>query len=417
MKANGNRTPALAFIFVTLLIDIMGFGIIIPVQPHLVRTLTGLGESQSAPILGWLQTSFGLMAFLFAPLLGNLSDRYGRRPVLLLSLAITALEYVILALAPNITWLFVGRILTGMSSASFTAASAYIADVSPPEKRAQNFGMIGAAFGVGFILGPALGGVLGNVGLRVPFWVAATLTAVNFAYGWFVLPESLSAENRRPLDLRRANPLGTFATFGRFSWVLILAFALGFLNLAQQMLHNTWVISNEYRFHWTELQNGLTFALLGVASIVVQMGILRIMLPRLGEAKTLIFGLVFQFVGFVGFGFAGRPDVLIGMMLLWTLSFVGGPAVQGLISKRYGPDEQGAVQGGLSGIQSLTGVFAPLIATNTFRYFTSEKAPMILPGAPYLLGAALSIVAIGLAVWALLRRRSDGVALVSPDAA
>ena len=410
---NANRTPALAFIFVTLLIDIMGFGLTIPVLPRLVQELTHTTISGSSTTLGWLQASFGLMQFAFAPFLGNLSDRYGRRPVLLLSLAFTAVEYAILGTVGSVAWLFVGRILTGATSASFTAASAYIADISAPEERAKNFGLIGAAFGLGFILGPALGGLVGALNVRAPFWMAAALTGANLLFGFFVLPESLAPENRRPVDLRKANPFGSFRLFGRVPWVLTIVFALGFMNLAGQMLQNTWVIANELRFGWSELQNGLTLALLGGATIVVQMGVLRAMLPRYGEAKTLVFGLAFQLVGFIGFAFAGVAWVLIGFMLLWSLSFVSGPALQGLVSKEYGADEQGAVQGGLSALQSLTGVVSPLVATGVFRAFTAKGAAVHFPGAPYLLGAIFSAVAVGLVYLALMRRRSEPQAAIA----
>lgn len=409
MKPNAERAPALAFIFVTLVIDIMGFGLIIPVQPRLVQQLGHLSITDSAPIQGWLQASFGLMQFVFAPVLGNLSDRYGRRPVLLLSLAITAAEYLMMALTPNLAWLFVGRILSGITSASFTAASAYIADVSPPEKRAQNFGMIGAAFGVGFIVGPALGAILGSFGLRMPFWIAAALTIGNFLYGFWVLPESLAPENRRAFDIRRANPFGTLKSFSHKPWVLMLAGSLTLLYLAQQCLHNTWALSNQYRYRWSVSDIGYTLALLGAASIAVQMGLLRVMLPKLGEARTLLFGLVFQIVGFVGFGFAPTGAIMVASLLLWSLSFVGGPATQGIVSKGFGPDEQGAVQGGLTSLQSITGVFAPLISTGIFAHYTSDAVSHKIPGAPFIFGAALSVLSLILAFVALSNRRRDHV--------
>ena len=413
MKASRARTPALAFIFVTLLIDILGFGLVIPVFPDLLKELAPVHASaaaqaaHSATVLGWMSTVFGLMQFVCAPILGGLSDRYGRRPVILVSLACGALDYVLCAMAPTLVWLFVGRVVAGITSASFTAASAYIADVSAPEDRSKNFGLIGAAFGAGFILGPALGGLLGDLSPRAPFWVAAVLCGVNVLFGLFVLPESLAKENRRDFDFRRANPFGTFKVLFQVRWVLIMVAALAFLYLAQQALQNTWSISTEYRFKWKPRDIGLSLAVIGAMSIVVQMGLLRRLLPLLGEAKTLMFGLVFQVVGFVGFGLATRSEWMYAMTAVWCLSFVSGPAVQGLVSKSFGDDEQGLVQGGLSSLQSLTGVFGPVISTSVFAFFTSPKAPIQLPGAPFLLGAVFSTATGAIAYWALVRRRTE----------
>ena len=414
MKANAARTPALAFIFVTLLIDVLGFGLVIPVFPDLLRELSPVHGSaaaqaaHSATVLGWMSTVFGLMQFLFAPILGGLSDRYGRRPVLLVSLACAALDYVLCALAPSLTLLFVGRVIAGITAASFTCASAYIADVSPPEKRAQNFGMIGAAFGAGFILGPALGGLVGGLSTRAPFWVAAALCGVNVLFGMFVLPESLAKENRRPFNPRKANPFGTFQVLFKVRWVFVLVGALTFLYLAQQALQNTWSISTQYRFGWGPGQIGASLAVIGAMSIIVQMGLLRFLLPRLGEARTLLFGLVFQVIGFLGFGLASRSWAMYAMTAVWCVSFVGGPATQGLISKRFGDDEQGLVQGGLSSLQSFTGVIGPVVSTSVFAYFTAPGHPQV-PGAPFLLGAAFGLVTGALAFWAMSLRRSDHV--------
>ena len=420
MKANGTRTPALAFIFVTLLIDVLGFGLVIPVFPDLLKLLAPVHGSaaaqaaHSATVLGWMSTIFGLMQFVFAPILGGLSDRYGRRPVLLVSLACGALDYILSAMAPNIGWLFVGRVIAGITAASFTCASAYIADVSPPEKRAQNFGLIGAAFGAGFILGPALGGLVGGHDPRMPFWVAAGLCGLNFLFGLFVLPESLVPENRRAFDLRKANPFGTFKALFTARWVVLLVGALTLLYLAQQALQNTWSISTALRFRWKPADIGWSLALIGAMSIVVQMGLLRVLLPRLGEARTLLFSLVFQVIGFVGFGLASESWMMYAFTAVWCLSFVGGPATQGLISKRFGPDEQGLVQGALSSLQSLTSVIGPVIATSVFAFFTAPGHPYV-PGAPFLLGAVLGVVTAVLATLAMAERRNDARAM--PEAA
>ena len=418
MKANAARSPALAFIFITLLIDVLGFGLVIPVFPALLAQLSPVKGTEaaqaahSATILGYMATIFGVMQFGFAPILGGLSDRFGRRPVLLVSLGCAALDYVLSALAPNVGWLFAGRVIAGITAASFTCASAYIADVSAPEDRAKNFGLIGAAFGAGFILGPALGGLVGGLSPRAPFWVAAALCGLNTLFGIYVLPESLAPENRRPFQLRRANPFGTFRILFRVEWVLLLVVALAFLYLAQQALQNTWAISSEYRFGWRSAQIGLSLALIGAMSIVVQIGLLPRLLPKLGEARTLIFGLVFQVVGFLGFGLATQSWTMYAMTAVWCLSFVSGPATQGLISQRFGADEQGTVQGGLSSLQSLAGIFGPILATSVFAFFTRPGNPHV-PGAPFLLGAVLSTLTAVIATRAMRRRRTDAHAVVT----
>lgn len=400
------RRAGLGFIFVTLLIDVLGFGLIIPVLPKLVTTLAGGGPSTGAHLFGLLLSSFGLMQFLFAPVLGSLSDRFGRRPVLLLSLFFTGVDYTIMALAPSVGWLFLGRIMAGITGASFTAATAYIADISPPEKRAQNFGLVGGAFGIGFIIGPAAGGVLGMLSPRAPFWAAVALSGLNCLYGLVVLPESLAREDRRTFSLRAANPVGALRVLGRHRWVLNMAGSMALLGLAQQSLQSTWVLYTTYRFHWTELDNGLSLALLGLASIGVQMGVLRALVPRLGEPRTIVFGLLINFAGFLGFAAASRGWMMIAAMLFWSLSFVAGPTTQSLISHAYDSNEQGAVQGALTSLQSLTGIVGPLIATFIFGYFTSRAAPLLLPGAPFLLGALLIAAAV------LLARRALRVRLV-----
>jgi DHA1 family tetracycline resistance protein-like MFS transporter len=404
------KTPGMAFIFITLLIDVLGFGLIIPVLPSLVASLSHGGLTAGAHILGLLLSCYGLMQFLFAPVLGSLSDRYGRRPVILLSLFFTGIDYVLMARAPSIGWLFLGRTLAGITGASFTAASAYIADISPPEKRAQNFGMIGAAFGVGFIIGPAVGGLLGSLSPRAPFWAAAVLSIVNCLYGLFVLPESLGVENRRAFSLRSANPVGAFIILARHRWVLLMAGSIALQALAGQALQSTWVLYTTYRFHWTELDNGLSMALLGVASILVQVVLIGRLVPAIGEKKAIWWGMVFNFVGFIGFALAYRGWMMIAVMLVWSISFIAGPTTQSLVSKQYGPDEQGAIQGSLTSLQSLTGVFGPIFATFVFGYFTSKAAPVIVPGAAFFQGAVLIAFSALLIVMALRARPKDAPA-------
>ncbi len=406
-----DRRAGMAFIFVTLLIDVLGFGLIIPVLPRLVTTLTGGSLSSGARLYGLLLSCYGLMQFLFAPVLGSLSDHYGRRPVLLLSVFFSGVDYVIMALAPAIGWLFLGRILSGIAGASFTTANAYIADVSPPEKRAQNFGMIGAAFGIGFIIGPAVGGILGTISPRAPFWAAAAMSFINTLYGLFVLPESLPRDQRRRFSFITANPIGALKILSRYPWVLLLAGSIALQALAQQAVQSTWVLYTAYRFRWTELGNGMSLALLGLASIVVQVGLIKMLVARLGESKTMLWGLLFSFIGFVGFALASRSWMMIAVMLVWTLSFVVGPTTQSLVSRQFGNDEQGASQGALTSIQSLTGIVGPVVAAWVFGYFTSRNAPIHLPGAAFMLGAIL-VAFSAIMAGAALRRRSAALRAV-----
>lgn len=400
-----NRQAGLAFIFVTLLIDVIGFGIVIPVLPKLVQGLAGGTPEHGARLYGALLAVYGLMQFIFAPVLGNLSDRFGRRPVLLVSLLATGIDYVVQALAPSIGWLFFGRIVAGITGASFTAATAYIADVSEPEKRAQNFGMMGAAFGLGFIIGPAIGGLLGAIGPRVPFWGAAAASLLNMVYGYFVLPESLDEEHRRPFRLENANPFKTLAVLGRNRLLLLISGVAGILWLAQQVPPSVWVLYTTYKFHWDEKANGLSMALLGVCSMVVQLWLIRELSSRFGDKGLLAIGLLFNFIGFLLLGSAPTGGFMLGAMVMWTICFVGGPAIQSLVSHQFDPTEQGAAQGALTSIQSLAGVVGPPLFTTVFGAFTAARAPVKIPGSPFFLGAALTVVAALLATRAVKREK------------
>lgn len=386
-----NNRAGMAFIFITLLIDVIGFGLVIPVLPGLVKQLSG-GEGAGVSMLGWLMATYGLMQFIFAPVLGNLSDRYGRRPVLLLALLFTGLDYILLALAPNMLWLFIGRLLSGIFGASFTAATAYIADVSPPEKRAQSFGMMGAAFGLGFIIGPAVGGFVGGWGPRVPFWVAAVFTGLNVLYGAFVLPESLDKEHRRPFTLASANPLSAFDILRKQKWVLGLAFAALALWVGQQVPPSTWVLYCEHRFHWNEGQNGLSLAVIGACSMFVQLVVIRQLSKRMSDLRMLALSMILNFVGFFLIGSAPTSTLMMMAMVVWSFSFVGGPALQSLVSKQFGPSEQGAIQGALTSLQSVSSVIGPPLLTAIFGYFTTGKGPYI-PGAAFYTGSLLTVIA------------------------
>jgi len=400
------RTPGLAFIFVTLLIDVLGVGLIIPILPKFVATLSGRGLSVGARDYGLLLGLYGLMQFGFAPVLGALSDRYGRRPVLLVALGMTGVEYVIQAMAPTLTWLYIGRILAGITGASFTTASAYIADVSPPDKRAQNFGLIGAAFGVGFIAGPALGGLLGSLGPRVPFWAAAGLSFVNLLYGALILPESLRPENRRPFAWREANPVGILTVLGRYPVVKGMAWSLVASNLAVQALQSTWVLLMTSRFGWGPRQNGLSLAVVGVVALIFQVGLARVLLPKLGERRTVLIGLTVGAAEYLAYALADKPWMIYAIMFAGGLSYLSGQATQGLLSRQVGDDAQGSLQGALTSLASLTGIVGPVVTTMLFSYFTRAGAPVKVPGISFYLASFLDVIAVLIAVRVLPRPKT-----------
>lgn len=397
------RKAAIGFVFITLFLDILGIGLIIPILPRLVEEFQGGDVAAAAHTVGWLAALYSLMQFLFAPVLGSLSDRYGRRPVILASLFGSGLDYLLLAFAPNLAWFFVGRIISGITGANITAASAYIADVSPPEKRAANFGMIGAAFGLGFIAGPALGGILGDVGLRVPFMVAAALTLVNWLYGVFVLPESLSPDRRGTFSWTRANPVGSLLALRRFPLVLGLAGTFFLLNVAQYGLHSTWVLYTGYRYQWTPRQVGWSLAVVGIMAAIVQGGLTRRIIPRLGETKSLTLGLLISAIGMVGYGLATEGWMIYAILVAASFGGIAGPAAQGLVSRSTPDNQQGAVQGALASLGSVAGVVAPPVATGLFGWFIGPTAPAPLPGAPFFFGASLMILAMLLAMRSLRR--------------
>ncbi|MGF7216989.1 DHA1 family tetracycline resistance protein-like MFS transporter [Spirosoma lacussanchae] len=391
------RGPALIFIFITLLIDVTGLGIIIPVVPKLIEQLIDGNISQAARYGGWLTFAYAAMQFIFSPVLGGLSDQYGRRPVLLFSLFGFGLDYVLTGFAPTIEWLFLGRLLAGVTGASFTTASAYIADISTPEKRAQNFGLIGAAFGVGFILGPALGGTLAQFGSRTPFFVAAGLTFLNFLYGLFILPESLAPENRRPFDWRRANPVGSLLNLGRYPVILGLVASLVLIYIAGFSVQGTWTFYTIEKFGWDEQMVGWSLATIGLAFAIVQGGLTRVIIPKLGQERSVYVGLLFSAVGFALFAAATQSWMMFAFMAIYAMGGIAGPSVQGIISTQVPANEQGEVQGALTSLTSTTSIFGPLIMTNLFSYFTSTEAPVYFPGAPYVLSAVLTLISAILA--------------------
>ena len=391
------REPALGFIFVTLFLDILGLGLIIPVLPKLIESFTGNNIQEASTTYGILGSIYALMQFAFAPVLGSLSDQYGRRPVILISLLGSGLDYLLLAVAPNLAWLFVGRIIAGITAANITSVTAYIADVSPPEKRAQNFGLVGMAFGLGFIVGPAIGGILGNVGLRVPFLVVAGITLLNVLYGFFVLPESLKPENRRKFDWARANPIGSLAALARYPIVLGLAATLVLTFIAQNVLQSVWVLYTGYRFNWQPGDVGWSLAVVGLSAAIVQGGLIGRIVPKLGERRSVLVGLTITAISFTLYGLATQGWMMYVIPFLGAFGAIAGPSIQSIISNQIEANEQGSVQGALSSLGALTGIVGPLVATGVFSYFISDAAPVKLPGASFLLGAALTVVGVLLA--------------------
>ena len=400
------RKAALPFILVTIVIDVLGIGLLIPVMPELVTELSGGDLSRGSAYYGWFIAVYAAMQFLFAPVLGGLSDRFGRRPVLLLSLLGGGLDYLVMAVAPNLTILFIGRVISGITGANITAANAYIADVSAPHERAKNFGLLGAAFGVGFILGPALGGLLAGIDLRAPFYAAAFMSLLNWLYGAFVLPESLRPENRRPYSWRRANPLGSLAALRKSALVGGLAFVYVCVGLAQNSAHSVWVLYTTYRFHWTPFDNGLSLTFVGILSAVVQGWLVRVLVPRVGERRAVLIGLTSATLAFTLYGFTTAGWMMYAVMTVGGLAGLAGPAAQALISRAVRADEQGEVQGALASLMSLTGVAAPLASTMLFAHFTGPNAPKDIPGAPMFMAGALAAVSLWFC-WRLFRRVDD----------
>jgi len=385
---------SLIFIFITVLVDAIGFGILLPVMPELIMKLTGEGLSQASIYGGWLWFAYAVMQFFCAPVLGNLSDRFGRRPVILFSLLTFGIDYLIMGFAPTLLWLFVGRSIAGMAGASFTPAYAYLADVSPLEKRAQNFGLIGAAFGTGFIVGPAVGGLLGVMGTRAPFFAAAGLALINFLFGLFVLPESLPRQSRRPFDPRRANPLGTLVQIRRYPSVIGLLQVLFLWQLAHQVFPSTWAYYTMLKFDWSERAVGISLAFGGTIMAFSTAGMTRLLVPRLGEQRAALCGLLWGSAAFIGYAFASRGWMMYAFLVAWLFAGLVLPSIQGLMSRQVPANAQGELQGGVASLYSLTAVIGPPLMTQLFGYFSSERARVHFPGAAFLCAALLAMVGL-----------------------
>lgn len=391
------RRPALIFIFITLFLDILGIGLIIPILPKLVDCLAAGGLASASYLHGTLVGLYSLMQFLFAPVIGSLSDRFGRRKVILLSLLGSGLDYFLMGWAPTILWFFVGRIISGITGANYSAAAAYIADISPREKRSANFGIIGAAFGLGFIFGPALGGWLGEYGLRVPFYAAGILTLINWLYGFLVLPESLQKENRREFRWSRANPVSALLHLRKHRLVLGLSTSYFISSIAHQVYPAIWVLYTAYRYQWDTKQTGLSLALVGLMAAIVQGGLTRVIIPRIGERNAAVGGLFVMAFAMIGYGLAPEGWMVYAIIVLGSLSGIAVPAIQGMVSITVGEDEQGEVQGSLTSLQSIAGFIGPIAATAIFGFFISQEAPAIVPGASFFFSSALSVMAAFLA--------------------
>ena len=401
---------AFVFIFITVLLDMISFGIIIPVFPQLILKLQGGDMAGAAAIFGIFGTAFALMQFIFSPVQGALADRFGRRPVILLSNLGLGLDYVVMAVAPTIPILFLGRLVSGATSASFSISGAYVADVTPPKERAARFGMLGAAFGIGFIIGPAIGGVLGAIDLRAPFWAAAALSITNFVYGALILPESLPVDRRTPFRLHAANPIGAVRFLGSRPVLMTLTIAMLFAFLAHDAIPNTWVLYTTYRFNFDERAVGVSLAIVGAASLVVNGFLVGRGVKWLGEYNTLLAGLGFGIVSELLFALAPVTWLLLSTLPIYALAGLSGGPFQSIATREVQPNEQGQLQGALTALRSMVTLVTPGLYTGTFALFVGPLAGVGLPGAPYLLAAILMATTVMLVVRSATTLRSPAAA-------
>ena len=394
---------ALVFVLVTIFIDTIGFGIIIPVLPGLLMDLLDGSLGTAALYAGWLMFLFSALQFLSGPVLGNLSDHFGRRPVLLGSMAAFSADFVLMGLAPTIGWLFLGRALSGVFSATYAVATAYVADLSTPEQRARSFGLMGAAWGLGFVVGPAVGGLLGDANPRLPFFVAAGLAALNVIYGYFVLPESLSPANRRPFVLKRANPVGAFRAMSRFPLVIGLLGALFLYHVAHDANPSTWTYVTMAKFDWTPRDIGLSMSFVGICAALVQGVAVGPIVKRLGERRAMLVGFSLFTLSFLGYAFATSGWMMYFWIVPFSFGTIGGISANALLSKQVPADQQGELQGAVSSLRSITACFAPVLMTGLFSYFTAPSAPVYFPGVSFFTAAVLTGTALLLVIGVLRR--------------
>ncbi|HUS23458.1 MAG TPA: TCR/Tet family MFS transporter [Candidatus Binatia bacterium] len=387
---------AVAFILATLLVDTIGFGIVIPVLPGLITQLTGEGIADAAVHGGWLAFAFAVAQFFCAPVLGNLSDRFGRRPVLLLSLLAFGVDYAVMGFAPTLAWLYAGRIVAGMAGAAFSPAYAYMADVTPPEQRARNFGLLGAAFGAGFVLGPALGGLLAQLGPRAPFFVASGCALANFAFGCVALPETLDPAHRRPFEWRRANPLGALAQMRRHPAVLGLLGVMFLWQLGHQVLPATWSFYSMFKFGWSPVQVGASLAAVGVLMMISQGGLTGPLVARLKERRAAVVGLVCGATMYFGYAFATQGWMVYAVMLVWLLGGLTYPSVNALLSRQVPRNAQGELQGAVASLYSLSAIAGPPLMAHLFSAFSAPAARVYFPGAALFCAGLLTLGALAL---------------------
>lgn len=399
------KKAAIGFIFITMLIDITGWGIIIPVVPDLIKELIHADIGEAAKYGGWLGFAYAFTQFIFSPVVGNLSDKYGRRPIILISLFGFTIDYIFLALSPNIYWLFIGRIIAGVTGASITTASAYIADISTNEDRAKNFGLIGAAFGVGFIIGPVIGGLLGHYGSRVPFYAAAVLCLINFLYGYFILPESLYQDHRRPFDWKRANPIGSLKFLGKHPEISTMVISLILIYIAGHAVQSNWNYFTMYLFNWDVKMVGISLGIIGLLVGLVQGLLIRWINPKIGNERSIYYGLLLYAIGMLLFAFATESWMMFVFLIPYCLGGICGPALQSVITQNIPSNQQGELQGALTSLISATSIVGPPLMTNLFYYFTHKSAPFQFPGAPFFLGFILMLTSAFFVYFAFQKKK------------
>lgn len=402
-KITSNATR---FILIAVLIDAIGLGIIIPVLPELLTDLTGQPINEAALHGGWLTFTYAIMQFIFMPIIGALSDAYGRRKVLLLSLFCLGIDYLVMAAAPTIAILYIGRLISGATASTYSTANAYIADVTEPEKRAQKFGMIGAAFGIGFVLGPAIGGILGHFGPRVPFFAAAGISLANAAFGYFKLPESLDHEHRRPFLWARANPIGVFKKLSHFPQLAAFLVVMFLFSFAHFVYPSTFSFFTAEKFKFTSAQIGIALAVFGIAMAIVQGGIIRIAIPKLGLINSAVIGILMNIIGYLGIGLAPHVWVMYLFFMPAALSGLANPAIMNLMSTQVDKKSQGELQGTVGSLSGIAMLVSPVLMTHIFHRFAQENGQIYLPGAPFLLAAFCVALGLIIFLWAVQKNET-----------